>query len=112
MALSQGQQGVRHGQARLQQVDQGFAVESGAQHDLPVATARGKDVQVPTVITSPDQEIVVMADTGEVWQGAGAWVLCLWALREYRGWSARLASPAMQAAARKVVHWISRNRIA
>ena len=58
-----------------------------------------------------DQEIVVMADTGEVWQGAGAWVLCLWALREYRGWSARLASPAMQAAARKVVHWISRNRI-
>ena len=32
-------QGVRHGQARLQQVDQGFAVEGGAQHDLPVATA-------------------------------------------------------------------------
>jgi predicted DCC family thiol-disulfide oxidoreductase YuxK len=58
-----------------------------------------------------DQEIVVMADTGEVWQGAGAWVLCLWALREYRGWSARLATPAMQLMARKVVHWISQNRI-
>ena len=28
-----------------------------------------------------DQEIVVMADSGEVWQGAGAWVICLWALR-------------------------------
>jgi predicted DCC family thiol-disulfide oxidoreductase YuxK len=58
-----------------------------------------------------DQEILVMADTGEVWQGAGAWVLCLWALREYRGWSARLASPSMQLVARKVVHWISQNRI-
>jgi hypothetical protein len=52
-----------------------------------------------------------MADTGEVWQGAGAWVLCLWALHEYRGWSARLASPTMQVAARKIVHWISQNRI-
>lgn len=58
-----------------------------------------------------DQEIVVMADTGEVWQGAGAWVTCLWALREYRAWSARLASPAMQAVARKVVHLVSQNRI-
>lgn len=58
-----------------------------------------------------DQEIVVMADSGEVWQGAGAWVICLWALKEYRAWSARLATPAMQAVARKVVHWISQNRI-
>lgn len=58
-----------------------------------------------------DKEIVVMADTGEVWQGAGAWVMCLWALREYREWSARLASPTMQGMAKKVVHWISQNRI-
>lgn len=58
-----------------------------------------------------DQEIIVMADSGEVWQGAGAWVMCLWALREYRAWSARLATPTMQSAARKVVHWISQNRI-
>lgn len=58
-----------------------------------------------------DQEILAMADTGEVWQGAGAWVMCLWALREFRAWSAHLASPAMQGAARKVVHWVSQNRI-
>jgi hypothetical protein len=37
--------------------------------------------------------------------------MCLWALREYRAWSARFASPTMQGAARKVVHWISQNRI-
>jgi len=58
-----------------------------------------------------DQEIVVMADTGEVWQGAGAWLICLWALRDFRGWSARLASPAMQPLAKSLVHWVSRNRI-
>jgi predicted DCC family thiol-disulfide oxidoreductase YuxK len=58
-----------------------------------------------------NEEIVVMLDTGEVWQGAGAWVVCLWALRDYRSWSARLANPAMQAVARTVVHWVSRNRI-
>ena len=58
-----------------------------------------------------DQEIVVMADTGEVWQGAGAWVMCLWALQDYREWSARLAGPGMQGLARKVVQWVSRNRL-
>ncbi len=57
-----------------------------------------------------DQEIVVMADTGEVWQGGGAWVTCLWALKEYRTWSARLASPAMQRLARGIVHSISQHR--
>jgi predicted DCC family thiol-disulfide oxidoreductase YuxK len=58
-----------------------------------------------------DEEIVVLADTGEVWQGAGAWVTCLWALQEYRAWSVRLASPTMQGLAKQVVHWISRHRI-
>ena len=58
-----------------------------------------------------DEEIVVMGDEGSLWQGAAAWVMCLWALREYREWSARLASPAMMAAARRIVHWISGNRI-
>lgn len=58
-----------------------------------------------------DEEIVVLANTGEVWQGAGAWVICLWALKEYRAWSVRLASAPMQAVARKLVYWISANRI-
>lgn len=58
-----------------------------------------------------DQEIVVMADDGSLWQGAAAWVTCLWALREYREWSLRLAAPGMLGLARKAVHWISGNRI-
>lgn len=58
-----------------------------------------------------DQEIVVMGDDGSLWQDAGAWVVCLWALHEYREWSLRLATPGMLGLARKVVHWISSNRI-
>lgn len=58
-----------------------------------------------------DQEIVVMADDGSLWQGAAGWVTSLWALRDYREWSMRLAAPGMLGIARKVVHWISINRI-
>lgn len=58
-----------------------------------------------------NEEIVVMGDDGALWQGAAAWVTCLWALCEYREWSAKLAHPAMQAVARRVVHWVSGNRI-
>ena len=58
-----------------------------------------------------DQEIIVLSDEGYLWQGAGAWVMCLWALRDFREWSQRLASPPMQAIARKVVHLISANRL-
>ena len=43
----------------------------------------------------PEREIVVISDTGDVWQGGSAWVMCLWALREYREWSQRLAHPAL-----------------
>ena len=58
-----------------------------------------------------DQEIVVLSDEGRLWQGAGAWVMCLWALRDFREWSSRLASPTMQSIAKKIVHLISANRL-
>ena len=73
------------------------------------AQARQRCPELPNL--QADQEIVVMGDDGSLWQGAGAWVTCLWALREYREWSLRLASPAMQQIAHRVVHWISSNRI-
>ncbi|MCW0219521.1 MAG: DUF393 domain-containing protein [Prosthecobacter sp.] len=76
-------------------------------YDSPEAAQRLPGIQH----LRADQEIVVLADTGDVWQGAGAWVMCLWAMKEYRAWSVRLTSPVMQAMARKIVHWISANRI-
>ncbi len=60
----------------------------------------------------PEKEIVVISDDGAVWQGGAAWVTCLWALREYREWSLRLAHPALLPLARKICIAVSANRYA
>lgn len=49
------------------------------------------------------EQLTVVSDAGEVWQGAGAWTMCLWALRDYREWSLRLA--------RRAVELVSQNRL-
>lgn len=58
----------------------------------------------------PEEEIVVIDDAGAVWQGGAAWVMCLWALQEYREWSLRLAHPALLSLARRVCEVVSVNR--
>lgn len=58
----------------------------------------------------PEEEIVVIDDAGAVWQGGAAWVMCLWALQEYREWSLRLAHPALLSVARRVCEVVSVNR--
>lgn len=58
-----------------------------------------------------DREVVVMSDDGRWWQGAAAWVTCLWATREYAGWAHRLSSPALLPLVRKAVHLVSQNRL-
>ena len=58
----------------------------------------------------PEKEIVVISDAGDVWQGGAAWVMCLWALREYREWSQRLAHPLLLPWARRSCELVSENR--
>ena len=58
----------------------------------------------------PDERLVVISDAGEVWRGEHAWVMCLWALREYRVWSLRLANPVLMPFARRVCELLSENR--
>ena len=58
----------------------------------------------------PDERLVVISDAGEVWQGEGAWIMCLWALREFREWSLRLANPVLRPFARQVCERVSENR--
>jgi predicted DCC family thiol-disulfide oxidoreductase YuxK len=58
-----------------------------------------------------DRDVVVLADDGRWWQGAAAWITCLWTTREYRDWSFRLAAPALQPLVRKSVHLLSENRL-
>jgi predicted DCC family thiol-disulfide oxidoreductase YuxK len=60
----------------------------------------------------PPGELAVVADTGEVWLGNRAWIVCLWALRDYRAWALRLSSPMLSLMARQAFAVISNNRAA
>jgi predicted DCC family thiol-disulfide oxidoreductase YuxK len=59
----------------------------------------------------PERQILVVADNGDVWRGSDAWIVCLWALRDFREWSQRLASPILRPFARHVCDMVSRNRL-
>ena len=52
----------------------------------------------------------VIGDDGGVYWGAKAWLMCLWALKQYREWSYRLSAPELLPTARRVVSMISQNR--
>jgi predicted DCC family thiol-disulfide oxidoreductase YuxK len=57
-------------------------------------------------------ELAVIGNTGEVWLGNQAWLVCLWALRDYRALSLRLKSPLLLSLARQAFDVVSRNRSA
>lgn len=61
-------------------------------------------------LASATEELTVVSDAGEVWRGTSAWLLCLWALRDYREWSRRLASPVLAPFARQAFELLSKNR--
>ena len=56
------------------------------------------------------EDLTVVGDRGEVWVGAKAWVVCLWALEGKRGLAQRLSTPALMPRARAVVSFVSRHR--
>ena len=56
------------------------------------------------------EDLTVVGDGGEVWVGAKAWVVCLWALDGKRGLAQRLSTPALMPKARAVVAFVSRHR--
>ena len=60
----------------------------------------------------PPGELAVVSDSGETWLGDRAWIMVLWALRDYRSWAAKLASPLLLPMARQAFAAISRNRSA
>ena len=56
------------------------------------------------------QEITVISDEGGVYTGANAWLICLWALQDYRAWSLRFSTPEMLPLAKRIVIWVAQNR--
>jgi hypothetical protein len=58
----------------------------------------------------PSGELTVVADTGEVWLSNHAWIVCLWALRDYRDLADRFTSSLLMLVAREAITAVSRNR--
>jgi len=55
-------------------------------------------------------ELLVVSDEGAVYRGAHAWVMCLYALREYREWASKLAHPSLLPFAWRAYELFSENR--
>jgi predicted DCC family thiol-disulfide oxidoreductase YuxK len=56
------------------------------------------------------RDLTVIGDGGEVYRGAKAWLMSLWALREYRETALRWSTPERMPLARRLVAWVSRYR--
>jgi predicted DCC family thiol-disulfide oxidoreductase YuxK len=56
------------------------------------------------------EELVVVSDDGAVWAGPAAFIMSLWALREWREWSYRLAGSALAPLAERFFKTISKRR--
>ena len=55
-------------------------------------------------------ELTVVSDQAEVFRGAKAWLMCLWALWRYRGLALDLASPRWMPLAKRFVAWVATHR--
>ena len=73
------------------------------------SASRARFPTLPAPEEAPE-ELVVVDDEGGLYYGAEAWIICLYALRDYREWSVRLARPALRPLARVAFEWLSRNR--
>ena len=55
-------------------------------------------------------DLTVIGDDRNVYKGARAWIMCLWALQGYRGLAVRLSSKGALPLAKRFVYRVARNR--
>lgn len=55
-------------------------------------------------------DLVVISDEGNVYLNNRAWIMCLYALENYRSWSLRLSHPLLLPLARQAFDTLSKNR--
>jgi hypothetical protein len=56
------------------------------------------------------EELVVVSDEGDVWAGPAAFLVSLWALREWREWSYRMSGPELAPLAERFFRALSSHR--
>lgn len=62
------------------------------------ATTQSCPLDVPSLLA----KVTVTASDGAVYRGSNAWIVVLWALRDYRAWSLRFAKPRWRPLADKL----------
>lgn len=72
----------------------------------PDARARYPELEAPGF----KDELVAVDDQGGVYRGTDAWLMCLWALEEYREWAERLSTPVLRPLARGAFAMLSAGR--
>ena len=78
--------------------------------ELLAADSEDARRRFPSLSSSEPEELVVVSDEGDVYRGSHAWIVCLWALQDYREWSFRFARPALLPLARGILEWVSTRR--
>ena len=78
--------------------------------DLVASSSLAARARFPTLPGTAAEELTVVDDQGGVYRGTHAWIMCLWALREYRSAAVRLARPALLPLARAAFALIARSR--
>lgn len=77
---------------------------------VPYQAERAEEVFPGIHTLDPAREMIVRADSGEIYRGAEAWVMCLYSCANHRAMAKRLARPAMIAVAIRVCHLLAANR--
>ena len=79
-------------------------------HGLQSGGLRRIEELFPGLRAVSAEELTVIADTGEMYRGVSAWLMCLWALKRHRPWAFRLARPGWRPLARRAVMLLSDHR--
>jgi predicted DCC family thiol-disulfide oxidoreductase YuxK len=77
---------------------------------IPAGSARATAMFPALKKIAGVHDLVVISDAGEVYLNNHAWIMCLYALEEYREWALRLASPLLLPLARQAFDTLSKNR--
>jgi predicted DCC family thiol-disulfide oxidoreductase YuxK len=77
---------------------------------VPVGSAEARRRFPHLDHATTQRELTVIGDVGDVYLEANAWIMCLWALRDYRAWALRMSTPELLPLARQIVLWVALNR--
>ena len=77
---------------------------------VPAGSEQAKRLFPSFTHAGEPEELIAVGDSGEVYRGDSAWIMCLFALKGYREWANRLASPALRPLARQAFALVSKQR--